>query len=106
MADKMRCPSTLLLNSVTLPRYVDAFTLAANVAETYTVPSGIQFILISGDTGFYINTNGAAAVPADTTNGSASFYIPSAAQFVVEAGDSFSVMATAISHVTIAGYSR
>ncbi len=55
------------------PNYIDARVLAANAAETHTVPAGAAFVIFSSDGDFYARPNTAAAVPgADVTDGSAS----------------------------------
>lgn len=60
------------------PSYVDARVLAANTAESQTVPTGARFVLFSSTCNFYANPTTTATVPADTTNGSASELNPSA----------------------------
>ena len=54
------------------PTYIDARDLAANTNETHTVPAGADYVLFSADGDFYAKPNGAAAVPGDVTDGSAS----------------------------------
>ena len=58
------------------PFYIDARDLAANTNETHTVPAGAESVIFSADGGFYAKPNGAAAVPGDVTDGSASEYEP------------------------------
>ena len=59
--------------------YVNHYVLAANVAETITVPSGANMVSFSPEIPFYANFAGAtAAVPAgDVTDGTGSSYSPS-----------------------------
>lgn len=107
MAEIVSVPSRLISASVPLPRWVDAMVLAANVAETYTVPATADFVLISSDVGFYINTNATATVPAtEVTNGAASFYVPASIQIVVNSSDAVSLIATATAKITIGCYKR
>ena len=54
------------------PFYIDARDLAANTNETHTVPAGADFVFFSADGDFYAKPNGAAAVPGDVTDGTAS----------------------------------
>jgi hypothetical protein len=54
------------------PSYVDARDLAANTNETHTVPAGAEGVYFSADGDFYAKMNGAAAVPGDVTDGTAS----------------------------------
>lgn len=49
----------------------DARSLAANTAESHTVPDGATQVVFSGTTNFYALANGTAAVPGDVTDGSA-----------------------------------
>ena len=60
------------------PTYVDARDLAANTNETHTVPAGADFVIFSGSGDFYARKNGAAAVPGDVTDGTASELNPKA----------------------------
>lgn len=63
------------------PTYVDARVLAANVAETHTVPTGAGWVLFAANCNFYAKTGASAAVPAaDVTDGSASELNPAAWQ--------------------------
>lgn len=54
------------------PGYVDAKSLAANTAETFTVPNGARYVLFAGTADFYVNYSDTATVPGDTADGSAS----------------------------------
>jgi len=55
------------------PAYVDNRVLAADVAETHTVPTGYHVVLFSSDCNFYARPNATAAVPAaDVTDGTGS----------------------------------
>lgn len=62
------------------PTYVDARVLAANVAESHTVPTGARFVIFSANcAAFYVLPNGTAAIPAaDVTDGTGSVLNPSA----------------------------
>ena len=55
------------------PRHIDSRVLAANVAESHTVPAGAKFVLFSSDGDFYARPDATAAIPADdVTDGSGS----------------------------------
>ena len=67
------------------PLYIDARDLAVTTNETHTVPAGADYVgerfdlrapedyaIFSGDGDFYAKPNGAAAVPGDVTDGTAS----------------------------------
>ena len=60
--------------------WVDAFVLAAGVAETYTVPASARFVIFSATADFYANFNGATAAAPTTeiSNGTASVLNPTA----------------------------
>ena len=54
------------------PLYIDARDLAASTNETHTVPAGADYVIFSADGDFYAKPNGAAAIPSDVTDGTAS----------------------------------
>lgn len=61
------------------PTYVQARVLAANVAETMTVPAGTQLVIFASTCNFYAKVGNSAAVPAaDVTDGTASELNPAA----------------------------
>ena len=103
-ATKKQVPSALLRDTLDIPKWVDSLSLAANTAESYTVPADIGYLIITGTNGFYLDVNGTAAVPGDVTDGTAAFYVPSAAEFVVSVGEVISVISTSATVVTFAGY--
>jgi hypothetical protein len=51
---------------------VNALSLAANVAETVTIPTGANIVRIAATADIYIKAGGTATVPGDTTDGTAS----------------------------------
>lgn len=61
-----------------LPSYVNARSLAANVGEDTTVPSGAKKVLFAATCNFYAKVGGTATVPGDVTNGSAAELNPAA----------------------------
>ena len=59
------------------PTYINARVLAANVAESFTVPTGAVRVIFGSNCVFYARTGGTAAVPAaDVTDGTGSFPNP------------------------------
>jgi hypothetical protein len=66
-----------VLDGYGYPNYVDARVLAANVAESHTVPTGAKKVLFSATGNIYVKFGGTAAVPAaDVTDGTASMLNP------------------------------
>lgn len=58
--------------------WVDARVLGIATAEVHTVPTGANFVRMSGNLDFYANFGAAAAVPAaDVTDGTSSILNPS-----------------------------
>lgn len=108
MADTVQVPQALWGASVPIARKIDAHLLNTDAAESYTVPAGTRWALISADQGFYIRLSGTAVVPAgDVTDGTASMYIPSSLQVKLEEGTTVSMIRKAgvATIVTIARYS-
>lgn len=56
--------------------YVQAVALAANTAESITVPAGATKVRLTGSTNFYANPTTTATVPTDTSDGTASVLNP------------------------------
>lgn len=66
---------------------VNAAVLAANTAETITIPSGATHVSFSANTDFYMKFNGTAAVPgADVSDGSASELNPTVRRLLLGDG--------------------
>lgn len=83
-----------------LSAYNDARVLAANTAESVTVPAGASFALFAGTADFYVRTGGTAAVPAaDISDGTAPVLNPTAR--AVTAGDTLSLVSASSCIVTI-----
>lgn len=81
---------------------VNAKVLAANVAESETVPADAGMVFFSCTGNYYVNTRGTAVIPTDITNGSASELNP--VGYIVSAGETISVIAPAACTLTIAYY--
>lgn len=59
------------------PTFVNALSLAANVAESFTIPSGATRVVFSSTCNFYARVDATATVPGDTTDGTAAMLNPS-----------------------------
>ena len=82
--------------------YINARSLAANVAESSTVPALATKVFYSCTGNFYVLVNGTATVPGDVTDGTASELNP--AGHLVSPGDVISFIAPAACVVTLAYY--
>lgn len=83
--------------------YVLARALAANTAESFAVPAGAKFVVLSSTADFYVNCAGTATVPGDTTDGTASELNPSTLD--VSGVATISVISAGTPIVTAAFYS-
>ena len=91
--------------SLPLASYVDDFVLAANVAETVTVPSLAQLMNVRSDVDLWTRTGGTASVPAaDVTDGTGSAL--NVGVRLVYPGQTFSIVAGATCHVSIEWFLR
>lgn len=85
--------------------YILAKSLAANTAEAFTVPTGAKVVLFSSNVDFYANPYTTAAVPGDTTDGSASELNP-VAYLLPQGTSSISVIAPSAGIVTASFYAE
>jgi hypothetical protein len=84
------------------PTYVDNYVLAAGVAQTVTIPSTATFGFFGANGDFYMNNNGAAAVPSvNITDGTGHDLNPSVRYFG-KGQTTFSLIAPAATIVSIA----
>lgn len=83
---------------------VNGSTLAANVAETVSVPAGARIVLFSSDCSFYAAPGAsAAALSTDVTDGTASEQNP--AHWALDGTVSqITVISTAACHITYSYY--
>ena len=84
------------------PLYIDARDLAASTNETHTVPAGADYVLFSADGDFYAKPNGAAAVPGDVTDGTASELNPKL--WSLEGVTSIGLISSATRKITLSFY--
>ena len=91
------------------PDYVNARALAANTAEAVAVPAGASHVVFSGNCDFHARYNAAlsgtaAAVPGDTTDGTACELNPAARYIGIGQVAEISIISTAGGIVTLAFY--
>ena len=88
------------------PTYIDAIVLGTpDTAETFTVPTGCNAIIISGDADFYANPNGTAAAPStEVADGTGSFLNPSQWRVDNVTGGTISFVSGVVCKITIACY--
>ena len=85
------------------PGHIDARALAANAAESHTVPAGAKFVIFGSDGDFYARPNGTAAVPGgDVTDGSGSELNP--VIWDLKGVTSIGLIASAVRVVTLTFY--
>lgn len=108
MAIDQASPHGLMNSAVPFPQWVDTVVLGADTAETYTVPAGAGFCLITAALPFYACISGTAVVPTtEITNGSGSFYVSAGMQCKLGSGKSLSMIrATAASTIITIGVYR
>ena len=89
---------------------INALSLAANTAETMTVPADAYYVAMSATADFYAkwtaagSTASVATVPSDTTNGASAACNPTLRR--VSPGDSISVISPATCIVTFEFFGR
>lgn len=94
-----------------IPSSVMALSLAANVAESFTLPSttatsvGARYVLFSATASFYANCYVTATVPGDTTDGTASELNPAGYQLTPGEPVTISVISSSTCIITAAFYS-
>jgi len=81
---------------------INALALAANTAETLSIPAGARFAVFSGTVDFYVKTGGTATVPGDTTDGSAAELNPTMRD--ITGASLISIISAATCIVTVAFY--
>lgn len=85
-----------------IPQWVDNLDLAANTAETYTVPATVRYLVLSCDAVIFARIGGTASVPsADVVNGTASFGLGTEAIVAVAAGQQISFIAASAAQLQI-----
>lgn len=86
-------PNAVTGSSVSFPLWVDDMYLGADVAESYTIPSGAGFALISANQPFWARVGGTASVPTtEVADGTGSFYVSSGMQCKLDSGKTLSMI--------------
>jgi len=88
--------------SVPAPETINGVVLAANIAESVTVPSGARYALFNATADFYAKYSGTATVITDTTDGSGSELNPTLR--TLGTGDTISVISGETCYLTVAFY--
>ena len=88
--------------SIPVSTDINGALLAANIAESITIPSGSRFALFNATADFYARYNGTAAVISDITNGAGSELNPTLRTLV--SGDTISVISGETCYITVAFY--
>lgn len=101
---------TFFRETLPFPEQIDGVSLATTSEETYTVPTGVNFVELCGSLGFYARLNATAAAITDITDGTASRYCAAgdAHRFKVSPGDVIHLIrqdATTTTNVSISRYS-
>lgn len=88
--------------SVPMSDSINGVVLAANIAESITIPSGAKYALFNATADFYAKYSGTAAVITDTTDGSGSELNPTLR--TINTGDTISVISGETCYVTVSFY--
>lgn len=95
------------INPVTVkfPKWVDAIVLGTAAAESYTVPAGAGYALVTSTLPFYGCISGTAVVPVtEISDGTGSFYMAAGIQAKLDSGQTLSLIrATAASTIVTIG---
>ena len=87
-----------------IPSQVNANSLAANTAESITVPTGAKYVVFSCTSSFYVNCYTTATVPGDTTDGTASELNPTGYALTPNEPVTLSVISASACVITAAFY--
>ena len=83
--------------------HVDARSLGIATAEVFDIPPGAKYVYFKKTTDFYAKAGGAATIPGDITDGSASELNPT--ELMIEGFATIGVISPAASVVTASYYS-
>ena len=81
---------------------INGALLAANVAESITIPSGSKFAMFNATADFYARYTGTASVISDTTDGSGSELNPTVR--TLTGSDTISVISGETCYITVCFY--
>jgi len=86
-------PNGVMNSAVPFPQWVDAIVLGSASAESYTVPAGAGYAVITCNAPVWACISGTATIPAaDTTDGTSSFYLAAGMQCKLGSGKTLSVI--------------
>jgi len=87
------------------PMYTNTMVLAANTAESITVPAGAQFVILNGNVDYWADFVTTAAIPAaDVTDGSSPVLINAINVFSLEGATTISVISASTCLATASFY--
>lgn len=101
-------PHGVMNSAVSFPLWVDNMFLGSDSAESYAIPAGAGFAIITSNQPFWARVGGTAAIPTtEITDGTGSFYIAAGMQCKLGSGKTLSMIrATAASTVITIGVYR
>ncbi len=85
-------------------KYVDNMVLAADVAETITVPSGVNIAIFNGTVDFYVNFEGSTAIVPTTEIADGTGHELNPGARAVDETATYSVISAATCIISIAYY--
>jgi len=105
MALTQMSPHGLMNSAVPFPQWVDTVVLGSASAESYTVPAGAGYAVITSALPFYGCISGTAVVPTtEITDGTGSFYVAAGIQCKLGSGKTLSMIrGTAASTIVTIG---
>jgi len=91
--------------TVKFPKWVDAIFLGAGTAESYTVPAGAGYALITCNLPVWACISGTAVIPTtEVTDGTAPLYLSAGIQVKLDSGQTVSfIRATAANTIITIG---
>lgn len=92
------------MSTMSIPTSTDinGALLAANTAETITIPTGSRFAIFNATANFYANYVGTATVMIDTSDGTGSELNPTVR--TLGASDTISVISSEVCYITVTFY--
>jgi hypothetical protein len=92
------------LLGINRPTYTSSCTLAANTAESITVPAGAKKVFLNGTVDFYANFITTATIPGDVTDGTASLLLNTPMFISLEGAATISVISAYVCNVSASFY--
>lgn len=86
-------PHGVMNSAVSFPLWVDNMYLGADSAESYTIPAGAGFAVITANQPFWARVGGTASIPTtEVADGTGSFYVAAGMQCKLSSGKTLSVI--------------